>query len=151
VPKRSPKLPTFAVSGGIDWWTPLLAAAQGESFSTPSLPEIEISRSDWERIQEGYGRELSVAQRKRVLDATSRFVYWQELERRAEPRSNTKKALLLYAKAASNLRSLLGRSLEASDAEKYALILIHNEFDLMGVGDRLPWLVSDLEAFLATR
>jgi hypothetical protein len=146
VPKRSPKLPLHATRGGFDFWTPLLAAARGEKVSRfrGVKPEFKITAPDWERIEGAYGQRLTRATRTKVLEATRSFIYWEELERRAEPLEKSKKHIRGYKKTAKNLRADLMAAFDHSDATRYAVL---NLDAALNASDGLASLVCELAAF----
>ena len=99
-----------------------IAVAGGDS-------NLTIKKSDWKRIESAYGRELSGAVREAVLKATQEFVYWEGLERSAQPAKDTKtKIHLLKSGAASFQKNLWAHAFSASDVGFYASHLIKRNF-----------------------
>jgi hypothetical protein len=133
VPRRSPKLPVYAVSGGFNLAAPLFALKRGDfpkfPFRLPDIkPEFKIFPADWSRIESGYERQLTHTMRAQLLDATRRFLYLEAFERRSEPLAKTKKAIEAWKKAAADLRNALTVAPEGSDASRYAIFLLEEEF-----------------------
>jgi hypothetical protein len=133
VPKRSPKLPVHAVSGGFNLAAPLLALERGDfpksPFRLPAIkPEFKISEAVWRRSESGYARQLTRTMRTKVLDATRRFIHWEEFERRSEPLAKSKEEIEVWKKAAAHLRNAAMAAVQGSDARRYALSLLEDEF-----------------------
>jgi hypothetical protein len=109
VPKRSRKLP--------------MAPA-------PNWVDLDISDADWQRIERtSYGRPLSDAVRKDVLEVTQEFAYFEVVERTAERLGDAEAIVKACKKAASDFqRTLLDQAFKSSDAGDYARQLIKKNF-----------------------
>jgi hypothetical protein len=101
----------------------------GVPVHTPSA--LEITKADWTRAQDAYGRFLNDAVRGDIIRATTRFVEVATCERAAEPVKQTKRNIADCKEAARNLQ-------EALTAIRSSLARIHVEknFTYQGLSDK---------------
>lgn len=96
--------------------------------SAGSEPELSITEN-WGQIEKAYGHSLDDAVRKRILEATTSFVYFEVFERTAKPVRHAIDAVSSVRSAAKALFHALAGSHNGSDASFYAKHLINRNFD----------------------
>jgi hypothetical protein len=90
--------------------TPASAIARERKFT--------ISKTDWLRIENAYGRPLPEAVRQAVEHATQDFVCWDMAEQEARPIADAMRLVETYKKATGNFQRMLDTESESmSDAE----------------------------------
>ena len=77
-----------------------------------------------------------------MLDATRGFIYLEEFERRSKSLAKTKKEIQVWGKAAGNLRKPIMAALDGSDASRYALTLLVNEYRRANQDDRFAAIIG---------
>jgi hypothetical protein len=80
--------------------------------------KLTISKIDWLRIENAYGRSLPGSVRQAIEDATQDFVCWDMAEQDAKPIAEAMRLVGAYKKAANNFQRMLDTESESiSDAE----------------------------------
>ncbi|MBK5196894.1 MAG: hypothetical protein JJE37_01250 [Methyloceanibacter sp.] len=88
---------------------------------------LVIKEAEWQRIENGYGKQLSEEVRASVVEATENFLYWEEFERNAEPVSTSRKLIKTYQRTARSFQLAL-RARGTSGAAYYAKHLVRKNF-----------------------
>lgn len=90
-------------------------------------PQIKIAEESWQHIERAYRHPLSPAIRQSILEVTTSFVYFEQVERNAQRFSLAKKRVELRKKAARALYDELF-SAPPADASAFADCLIEMHF-----------------------
>ena len=95
---------------------------------------IEISESDWQRIESQYGQRLSSEIREKIQQVTQVFASSAIFEVTAAPVMDARKAIKRLSSAAAKLRDLLAQQ-AGSGGGQYAIHLILNYMRNYRLGD----------------
>jgi hypothetical protein len=102
-------------------------------FSAASgRPKFRIARSDWNRIETAYGHLLAAPVRRKIRDATRKYLDWVEFEDKAAMILETTARIHAIKKIAHELREVIFQrpSKIGREADYYARTLICKHMDL---------------------
>jgi hypothetical protein len=121
------------------------AAARGR-------PKFRIARSDWDRIETSYGHLLAAPVRRKIRDATRKYLDWVEFEDEAATISETTARIHAIKKIAREFREVVFQrpSKIGREADYYARSLICKHMGLRFKGrDGLQNLALQVERDIA--